>query len=174
MRRCPVVRWQGTVWRMHRRRYQTLDETGTRLTSGRYHRAPAQFAYGDCWAALYLSLVPEVTIGEVLRNTPAERMSQLNMYRLSEISVKIQTVIDCRALIDYGVPFSALVQEGDFTLTQEVALHAFRASAEGILVPSATRLGDNLVVFPDNLREGSRLEVVGSRDPVLYVDRADS
>jgi hypothetical protein len=43
---------------------------------------------------------------------------------------------------------------------------------EGLLVRSATRLGDNLILFPDNLRAGSRIEVVPSRDPRLFVQRS--
>ena len=156
---------------MHRRKYDALDPTGTRFTSGRYHRAPDQFDSSDCWSALYLSLVPEVTVGEVLRNTPVERIAALNSYRLSEIAAGFETIIDCRVVTDLGIPFDALVREGDFILTQEIALNALRSGAEGVLVPSATRLGDNLVIFPDNMKPGSRLEVIGSRDPVLYVER---
>ncbi len=41
------------------------------------------------------------------------------------------------------------------------------------LVPSATRLGDNLVLFPRQLRPDSRVSVVSSRDPQLYVSRGE-
>ncbi len=40
-----------------------------------------------------------------------------------------------------------------------------------MLVPSATLLGDNLIVFDRNLDELSRITVVESVDPRLYVDR---
>jgi len=156
---------------MHRRKYDALDATGSRYSSGRYHQAPDQFALEECWVALYLSLAAEVTIGEVLRNTPTNRMSSLNSYRLSEATADLSVVIDCRSISENGVPFAALVKEGDFATTQRIAHAAVDSGAEATLVPSATRLGDNLVVFPDNLLPESRLEVIGSRDPVLYVER---
>jgi hypothetical protein len=43
--------------------------------------------------------------------------------------------------------------------------------AEAVLVPSATGMGDNLVLFPDQLTAASRLTVISSRDPRLYVPR---
>ncbi len=42
---------------------------------------------------------------------------------------------------------------------------------EGLLVPSATGLGDNLILLPQNLSAGSRIAVVSSRDPRLHVER---
>ena len=48
---------------------------------------------------------------------------------------------------------------------------ALKGSLEGLIVPSATRLGDNLILFPENLRASSRIEIVSSRDPRLYVER---
>jgi hypothetical protein len=42
---------------------------------------------------------------------------------------------------------------------------------EGLIAPSATRLGDDLILFPENLRAGSRVEIVSGRDPRLYVGR---
>jgi len=48
---------------------------------------------------------------------------------------------------------------------------ALDAGAEAILVPSATRLGENLIIFPDNLQASSRVEVVDYRHPRLYVER---
>ncbi len=42
-----------------------------------------------------------------------------------------------------------------------------------MLVPSATLLGDNLIVFNRNLDESSRMTVVESVDPRLYVDWTD-
>ncbi len=46
-------------------------------------------------------------------------------------------------------------------------LPALALEAEAVLVPSATRLGDNLVILPDRLRQDSRIEPVGSIDPRL-------
>jgi hypothetical protein len=64
------------------------------------------------------------------------------------------------------------VHDTDYEATQAIGAAAFADGLEGLLVPSATRLGDNLILFPDNLRAGSRIEVVSSRDPRLYVQRS--
>lgn len=98
-------------------------------------------------------------------------MPRLNEYRLSEIAVVLSAVIDCRDLTALGIASDTLLIDLDYSASQHLSAAAIGLGAEGILVPSATRLGDNLIVFPDNLRPESRLDIVGSRDPVLYVDR---
>ncbi len=99
-------------------------------------------------------------------------MSRLNIYRISEIDVELNAVIDCREIAALGICLDALLNDLDYTVPQRIAAAALATGAEGLLVPSATRLGDNLVVFPDQLHPDSRLEIVGSRDPVLYVERS--
>jgi hypothetical protein len=42
-------------------------------------------------------------------------------------------------------------------------------SVEGILVPSATLLGDNLILLPQNFLPITQIEVISSRDPRLFV-----
>jgi hypothetical protein len=98
-------------------------------------------------------------------------MTGLNSYRLSEVEIDLGSVIDCRVLGELGTPVDELIQDTDYRVTQSIAKSAISTGAEGIIVPSATRLGDNLVIFPDHMKPGSRLEVIGSRDPVLYVER---
>ncbi len=46
----------------------------------------------------------------------------------------------------------------------------YKRSCEGILIPSATRFPDPiLVIFPDYLRADSQIQVIDQIDPVLYV-----
>jgi hypothetical protein len=48
-----------------------------------------------------------------------------------------------------------------------------RRRVEGLLVPSATRLPDDvLIIFPDNMRPTSSIAVVEIIDPVLYIARS--
>lgn len=47
---------------------------------------------------------------------------------------------------------------------------ALDLGSEAILVPSATLLGDNLIVFDRNLRKSSRIDVVSSIDPRLLAE----
>jgi len=64
------------------------------------------------------------------------------------------------------------VHDTYYEATQAIGAAAIAYWLEGLLVPSATRLGENLILFPDNFRAGSRIEVVSSRDPRLYVRRS--
>ena len=98
-------------------------------------------------------------------------MPQLNEYRLSELDVELEAILDCRDATALWLSHEDLMRDYDFAITQEIAAAAIAQGAEGILVQSATGLGDNLVVFPAQLRGASRLAVVGSRDPRLYVPR---
>jgi RES domain-containing protein len=166
----PVPR-EGRAWRLHRRRYAATDHGGSLSVSGRYHRASDQFAEGETWAALYLALSAEVALGEIIRNVSPALLAQMNDYRLSELNVELEAVLDCRDATALLLKPDDLIRDHDFAITQEIAAAAIGQGAEGILVPSATRLGDNLVVFPTQLRATSRLEVISSRDPRLFVSR---
>jgi len=163
--------WAGRAWRFHARRYEPLDSTGSLLVSGRYNRGSDQFPEDEVFAALYLALSAEVALGEIVRHISPQLASKFNDMRLTEIEVELAAVLDCRDVTALGLALGDLVRDYDFTLTQELAQVAIDRDAEGILVPSATALGDNLILFPDRLRASSRLTVVDSRDPRLYVPR---
>ncbi len=157
---------------MHARRYAALDPAGSLLVTGRYHRGRDRFPPEEVWPALYLASRAEIGLGEVLRHLTPERLSRLNGYRLSEIAADLVAVLDGRDATLLGLPRDALLHDSDYRVTQAVAAAAVARGAEGLLVPSATLLGDNLVVFPANLRRESRLAVVSARDPRLYVPRS--
>ena len=61
------------------------------------------------------------------------------------------------------------MHDTDYEATQALGAAANSRGFEGLLVPSATRLGNNLIVFSQNLLADSRIAVVSSRDPRLYV-----
>lgn len=98
-------------------------------------------------------------------------LPSLNDYRISELSVRLEAVLDCRDPAPLGLSLEYLVHDTDFEVTQGIGAAAFAASFEGLLVVSATRLGDNLILFPDHLHSASQIAVVSSRDPRLYVER---
>ena len=169
--RCRIIPFHGTVWRAHKLRYQPLDDTGSRIVTGRYHRAADRFPPQDCWPALYLALAPEVALAEIIRHTTPESFPALNAYRISEIAVELSDVLDCRNAEDLGMPLEMLWDDHNVAVPQQLARAALDRGAEGILVSSATRLGDNLVVFTEQRRLDSQLRVLRSRDPHLYVPR---
>lgn len=87
---------------------------------------------------------------------------------MSQLHLELDAVIDCR-----NVAWLDQMLDGvDYKAGQQLAAEAIERRAEGVLVPSITRLGDNLVVFPNQLRSGSSLRVVGFRDELrLYPNR---
>jgi hypothetical protein len=141
------------------------------LYSGRYHRAPDLFPRADTWPALYLSLAAEISIGEVVRHLPLDMMTRLNRLRLSQLEVALSGVVDCRSAARLGLEEGELIQDFDYSSTQAIGAAAIRQGAEAILVPSATYLGDNLVVFSGRLRASSKISIIGSRDPRLFAPR---
>jgi RES domain-containing protein len=169
---CPVVAWEGRVWRMHKRRYAATNPGGARKVSGRYNRGLDRYPEAESFPALYLATSAEVCLGEVYRHVTPKLLPSLNDFRLSELSVRVEEVVDCREPAPLGLRFDDLVHDTDYEATQAIGAAAFADGLEGLLVPSATRLGDNLILLPDNLRAGSRIEVVSSRDPRLYVQRS--
>lgn len=168
---CPVVSWEGRLWRMHKRRYPAQDPGGAHLVSGRYNRGLDRFPEGETFPALYLATEPEICLGEVYRHVTPELLPSLNDFRLSELSASLQEIADCRDPSALGFTLGHLSHDTDYEATQSLGAAARSLGLEGLLVPSATGLGDNLVIFPQNLRASSRLTVVSGRDPRLYVRR---
>lgn len=140
--------------------------------SGRYNRGLDRFSEEESFPALYLATSSEICLGEVLRHLSPELLPTLNDFRLSELLVEVGEVLDLRnpekAL---GLSLQDLVHDTDYEAPQAIGSAAQSKGLEGLLVPSATRLGDNLILLPENLRAGSRIELISSRDPRLYVER---
>jgi RES domain-containing protein len=166
---CQAGPWRGSAWRAHRRKYRADDPGGSLLVSGRYNRGLDQFSAEDVWPALYLALGAEICLGEILRHISPLTLPQLNDYRLSELTLELASVLDCRDASRLGLSLDHLCADADYGTTQALAAAALTREAEAILVPSCTRLGDNLIVFPTHLQHASRLTIVSSRDPQLYV-----
>jgi RES domain-containing protein len=167
----PVLVWEGRLWRMHKRRYEAADPGGARLVSGRYNLGLDRFREGDAFAALYLGVASEICLGEIYRHITPELLPSLNDFRLSELQANLQKVADCRDPTQLGLAPGDLSHDTDYRATQALGAAAASSGLEGLLVPSATGLGDNLILFPQNLLADSRIAVISSRDPRLYVRR---
>jgi RES domain-containing protein len=161
---CDVVQIKNAIWRGHRRRYDALSHGGSLRISGRFHRAPAGSPGEQTWPALYTALDLAVALGELQRNV---RQDDFGDYRFTEIWTQLEAVLDCRDLAALGVSFDEVLGARDYSVGQELAAAAVELGVEGMLVPSATRLGDNLIVFPHLVRTESVLVGVRSIDPRL-------
>jgi RES domain-containing protein len=166
------VPWRGGVWRFHNRRYPGGDPGGSLKVSGRYNLGLDEVGADRAFAALYCGLTQAICMGEILRHLTPATFERLGLYRLTELYVEAGAVLDCREPSVVGLTREDLLDDLDYTVPRQLAAAAFDVGAEGILVPSATNLGDNLVLFTEKRRRGSLLIVTNSVDPQIYVNRA--
>lgn len=162
--------WQGSAWRMHASRYSADDPGGAFKYSGRYHRGKDLFSEDQVFPALYLATAPEVTLGEKQRHLTSANLPQMRHQVLSELHVSLQAACDIRGPEGIGISSESLMDDHNYTFPQSVSAALRDRGAEALLVPSATLLGANLVVFSDRLLAGSSLEVIASRETRLYVE----
>jgi RES domain-containing protein len=167
----PLEAWKGSAWRAHNARYAADDPGGSLRVSGRYNLGMDRVPAADAWAALYLGLSQAICLGEVLRHITPATLARLSGYRLTELWVEMGAVLDCRDPSAFGLAIVDLCDDFDYGIPQRLAGAAVAAGAEGILVPSVTRLGDNLILFPQNRRAGSVVTIRSWVDPRLYVAR---
>ncbi|OGH56339.1 MAG: hypothetical protein A3G34_14495 [Candidatus Lindowbacteria bacterium RIFCSPLOWO2_12_FULL_62_27] len=108
---------------------------------------------------LYTSLNKDTAKDEVLRHAAADMIQDPLV--CAEIQIRMNRVLDLtrRATLNkLGISRSDLTTF-DLVLPQAIGLQARRAGFEGMIVPSATGEGHNLVIFEDNLGEGCRIEI---------------
>jgi hypothetical protein len=76
--------------------------------------------------------------------------------------------MDWRNPADLGLTRDDLCDDADLEVPRALAEAALARGVEGMLVPSATLLGDNLIVLTGNRRPGTSFEIVGFIEPRLY------
>jgi len=158
----PLFSWRSPAWRCHDARFPADSWEGSRYYTGRFHRAPDLFAGQATWLALYTAAGPEVALGEAIRYL-SPTMRKVADYRLTELSVTLVSVLDLRDPAAYGIDGVTLLDDWDYSLPHNIAEAALRRGADGVLVPSATRLGHNIIVLPDNLIPGVGVAVTSFR-----------
>ena len=90
---------------------------------------------------------------------------------LSKLHLSFQRVLDLRDPSPAGLTLDMLTGEDD-ALSQAIGAAAFAAGREGLVVPTATAVGEvgadfNVVVFMMNRQPGSELRFVERRTPNL-------
>ncbi len=150
----PPIAFSKSVYRVvpEVSRNKILSTEGNRYYPGRYHIA------GET-GILYTSIEPEVAIRELGRH--ASRANLQGELVAGKIKVKLQKVLNLTQiaiLAKLGFSKDDLVSP-DCSLTQAISLQARKAGFQGLLVPSATGSGVNLVIFENNLAERCLIEV---------------
>ena len=140
--------------------YPPLDTSGARLFGGRFNPPGVP--------ALYLASDPELALLESTRSAQWASFKPFGPRRGVCVNVRLSCVVDLSdvgSLQATGLCTADLreswAEQATPTSSQVFGESALLRGIEGIIYPSAidpARL--NLVVFPDNLVEGSSIEVV--------------
>jgi hypothetical protein len=170
---CPVAPWDGEAWRCHTRKWPGDNANGSLKVTGRFNRGRDRFPDDMIWPALYTGLAEHIALGETLRHTA--QLPDLAWKRISHLEIRLQAVLDGTCLVGRGLPgtptLDDLCHPAAYDLTHAIANAVRGRGAEALLIPTCTRFnGNNLIVFPDLLRPGSTITVLGTEDPDLYID----
>lgn len=157
--------FEGVVHRIYDPQHGFLETIGSYRSGGRWNR---QGQYG----ALYTSLEKDTAIRETLRNAAKNNRSLNDLGPRAHVTVRIRLsrVADLTDPSFYeasGTTKDQLLEDRELCL--RVADEARKLGYEGLLVPSATGSGINLVIYQDLLAEGWRIqEVSRETGPLLY------
>ena len=96
---------------------------------------------------------------------------RLTSVNLSRLHVRLSVVLDLRDPTLAGLSANDLVGD-DYALPQAIGAEVYARHFEGLLVPSATGVGEaardfNVIMYPDNLRPDSSVRFIESKTPNL-------
>ena len=137
-------------------------------TSAGSRRAEGQRYNTGAFGAVYFSLDRETPLRELQRtyarlldtDAPEDIAARRVLFT---VDVSLHQVADLTAERErarWRVREEDLVHSSNWTHCQSVSERIRSAGAEGIVVPSATLTGRNLVLFPDRLQPGSSIRLV--------------
>lgn len=155
------------MWRAHGRRYGPTDDGGSRRASGRWHVGADDPDRGDeaAWPALYTALNLAVCAFEVQRIATRRGgpIAGLKGYRYSELRIRLEAVLDARDEAGMGLAVGALASEDDLSRPRSLARAARALLVEGMLVPSASLIGNDLARWSRRSARSIRTSAQGRR-----------
>lgn len=162
MRRFPSKEFAGKVYRQITREHNIFNTSGSFEKGGRWN---VKGKFG----AIYTTLTKEGCRAEFERGLAIGRISPEGARKtrdMVEIEVNLSRVFDFTRkenLERMGVTRKDLASD-DPTICQLLAMIIYKAGFEGVLVPSAAGTGTNLVIYPDNLDEKSKLKEITRKE----------
>jgi len=155
--------WSGRVWRCHHRSRAALNADGSLAGIGGRCNAGVDSDVKPSFRALYTSIESAAALLEVVRHLGYRSPDRRDVVALDDIAMRVLTQIDIELQRIFDWRSEPLLRENlshaSYRQAQQIAAAAFNREAEGILVPSATGIDANLVVFVDNLDDSSRIAV---------------
>ena len=110
-------------------------------------------------------------MAEAWRYIDPDLIDAVKGMRRTEIAVNLSSVLDCRDIAVLGIPEDALLDDRNYDAGHALGRAVVERGTEAMLVPSATRLGDNLIVFTANLRPDAYLDIVRYQ-PLTHLRKA--
>jgi len=160
----------GTVYRSCAPKYATekdlLTGEGSRRNGGRWNPVGL--------AVVYASLSPETALAETLAHNRyygipdaqamprtfvslQVKLSSVLDLRIGTVRQRLQVSLDRILTLDWRQE----IEMGRAPFTQTIGLSAQVLGLEGLIVPSAAdSLGNNLLLFPENLKPGSEVRIL--------------
>jgi RES domain-containing protein len=156
--------WSGQVWRCHHRSRAALNAEGSLGGVGGRFNAGVESDIKPPFRALYTSAESAAALLEAVRHLgyyaadgrAIVALDDVALRVLTQLRVTLQRVLDWR----HAPGLRDGLSKASYRQTQQLGAAAFAAGVEGILVPSATGVDANLVVFVDQLAENSHIEVL--------------
>jgi RES domain-containing protein len=163
-----LVKWSGRVWRCHHRLRAALNADGSLGDVGGRFNAGNKSVISPSFRALYSSVESAGALLEVIRHLAHKSvdahdivaLEDLAMRVLSQFDVELQQVFDWSLDRELKQVLTSPSSAMSYAYTQQLAAAAIAAGAEAIIVPSATGIDANLVIFVDGLSEISRVDVI--------------
>src|SRR4030067_2806071 len=154
-----TVSFERSVYRVVVERFKdkVLSTEGNRFFPGRYHLS------GE-GGILYTSLTKEITIKEIERH--ASRAMLQERLVIAKINIRLDKVFDltqASTLKILGLSKNDLISP-DYPMSQAISMIAREAGLRGLILPSATSGGNNLIIFENNLGKGCLIEIDDIRE----------
>lgn len=169
------VRWSGVVYRSASPRYANSNDLLAGIGS---MRTGARWNPPKSFLTVYTSLDAHTALDEVFahyrhygipietampRVTVAVRVENNDVLDLTDAAIRSVLRVSKRRML--SEPWRTEQAAGREALTQALGRLAHELGLEALIVPSPARKGGvNLIMFPDNLVHGSRIEIVNVGD----------
>lgn len=156
----------GSYYRLvsFKHKNEILSTTGSLNAGGRYN-PPDEFG------VLYLGETKEVCKAErIRRQNPHFLDSQIIISKIKVSYKNVLDLTDSETLEILGIKKEEILteeKEGGWELTWEIARCAYQCGIEGILAPSVTGEGNNLVIFEKHLKS-KNIKIISKQKEGIY------